>query len=71
MHYTWERRDELKALIRQFLDELRWEMEQQLDDPDAGTRWRPRMGRLFRGVPNEKDWAGQDPAEVMDGLSWN
>ena len=47
-------RDELKALIREVIEEFFWEWEQTLPDPDEGLEFKPEVAEELRAAMNEK-----------------
>ena len=46
-------RDTLKVMMREILEELIWEMEQELPDPDSGLELRPEIIQRLRESINE------------------
>ncbi len=47
-------RDELKALIREAIEEFFWEWEQSLADPDEGLEFKPEVAEELRAAMREK-----------------
>jgi hypothetical protein len=47
-------RDELKDLIRDILQELLWESEQGLPDPDTGLEIRPEIAEQLAAFKKDK-----------------
>lgn len=47
-------RDDLKTLVRELMQEILWEIEQQLPDPDIGLELRPDVAEYLRIPPEEK-----------------
>jgi hypothetical protein len=47
-------REELKDLMRDILQELLWEMEQELPDPDAGLDIRPEIAEQLLKFRQER-----------------
>jgi hypothetical protein len=43
---TWNR-DDLKAVVRELMQEILWEMEQQLPDPDIDLEFRPEIAEYL------------------------
>ena len=56
-------RDELKDLMRDILQELLWESEQGLPDPDAGLEIRPEIAQQLLAFRKEKP-----PTKSMDAV---
>jgi hypothetical protein len=54
-------RDDLKALVRELMQEVLWEMEQQLPDPDIGLELRPEVAEYLRQPLEEKG-----PLKLLD-----
>jgi hypothetical protein len=48
-------RDNLKTLVRELMQEILWEMEQQLPDPDSALELRPEIADYLRQSPEQKD----------------
>lgn len=48
-------RDTLKTLVRELMQEVLWEMEQQLPDPDLGLELRPEIAEYLRKPPEQKE----------------
>jgi len=48
------KRDDLKQLVRNLMQEVLWEMEQQLPDPDRGLDVRPEIAKYLRQSADEK-----------------
>ncbi len=48
------KRDDLKQLVRDLMQEVLWEMEQQLPDPDRGLDVRPEIAKYLRQSADEK-----------------
>jgi hypothetical protein len=61
-------RDELKALMREILQELLWELEQQMPDPDEGLDFRPEIAAYLEAALKERDRRGKPYDEVVRGL---
>jgi hypothetical protein len=47
-------RDDLKTMVRELLQEILWEMEQQLPDPDIGLELRPEIAAYLLKPLEEK-----------------
>lgn len=47
-------REDLKTLVRELMQEVLWELEQQLPDPDAGLELRPEIAEYLRKPLEEK-----------------
>lgn len=47
-------REDLKAMIREVVQEVLWEIEQQLPDPDAGLDLHPEIAAYLRQSLAEK-----------------
>ena len=47
-------RDDLKAIVRELMQEVLWEMEQQLPDPDVGETLRPEIAEYLRRAAEQK-----------------
>jgi signal recognition particle GTPase len=60
-------RDDLKSIMRELLEELLWELEQELPDPDAGLELRPEIAERLRKSMQEKK-QGKSLAEVKREL---
>lgn len=41
-------RNELKAVVRELIQEILWELEQQMPDPDLGETLRPEIAEYLR-----------------------
>jgi hypothetical protein len=48
-------RDDLKTLVRELMQEVLWEMEQQVPDPDLGLELRPEIAAYLRKSPAQKE----------------
>jgi hypothetical protein len=53
-------RDELKALVRELMEEILWEMEQQLPDPDEGLELRPEFAAILAAAKRDKEEGSRD-----------
>jgi hypothetical protein len=62
------KRDELKSLMREILQELIWEMEQEMPDPDEGLELRPEIAKYLRARLADKDRRGKPFDEAMREL---
>ncbi len=47
-------KDDLKALSREALQELLWELEQEMPDPDEGLEFRPEVAEYLHTALHEK-----------------
>lgn len=41
-------RSDLKAVVRELMQEILWELEQQMPDPDTGETLRPEVAETLR-----------------------
>jgi hypothetical protein len=61
-------RDDLKSLMREILQELLWEMEQQQPDPDQGLEFRPEVADYLRARLADKNRRGTPISDVLSEL---
>jgi len=47
-------RDNLKTLVRELMQEILWEIEQQIPDPDSALELRPEIAAYLRQPPEQK-----------------
>jgi hypothetical protein len=47
-------RSDLKAVVRELMQEVLWELEQQMPDPDTGETLRPEIADYLRQSPEQK-----------------
>lgn len=47
-------RNDLKAIVRELMQEILWELEQQLPDPDTGENLRPEIADYLRQSDEQK-----------------
>ena len=47
-------RDELKAMVREIIQEVLWEFEQQLPDPDEGLELSPEFAAILESAKQDK-----------------
>jgi hypothetical protein len=48
-------RDSLKSLVRELMQEVLWEMEQQVPDPDLGLELRSEIATYLRKPSEQKE----------------
>jgi hypothetical protein len=48
-------RGELKAVVRELMQEVLWELEQQMPDPDTGETLRPEIAEHLRQAAEHKE----------------
>ncbi len=62
-------RDELKGIMRELVQEVLWEIEQEVPDPDEGLDLSPEFAARLRKAMQEKDKRPlHSPAEVRRRL---
>ncbi len=61
-------RDELKSLMREILQELLWEMEQEMPDPDEGLEFRPEIAAYLEAALKDKKQRGKSHDQLMREL---
>ncbi len=66
MTATINRRD-LKIVVRELMQEVLWELEQQLPDPDTGEELRPEIAEYLR-LPAEQKGAHHSLDDVKREL---
>jgi hypothetical protein len=47
-------RSDLKAVVRELMQEILWELEQQMPDPDTGESLRPEIAAYLRQSAEQK-----------------
>lgn len=62
------KREDLKSLMREILEELLWEMEQESPDPDEGLELRPEIAEYLRARLRDKDRRGKPFEEALREL---
>lgn len=61
-------RSELKSLVREFMQEIVWEAEAQLPDPDNGLQLRPEVAAYLQTALEENRWEGKPLDQVAPDL---
>ena len=62
-------RDELKTVVRELVQEILWELEQQLPDPDTGETLHPDIAEYLRqSVEQENVYHSLDDVKRELGL---
>ena len=59
---------ELKALMRGLLQELQWEREQDMPDPDEGKKLKPEVEAQIRAAIQADQWDGEPLDQVVRDL---
>lgn len=61
-------REEFKTLVREVLQEILWEMEQEMPDPDEGLELQPELAEYLRAAIKSNQWEGESLDKVARDL---
>jgi hypothetical protein len=64
-------RNELKSLMREVLQELLWEMEQNIPDPDEGLELKPEIAAYLLARLSDPKRRGKSHQEVLSDLGFD